>query len=80
MQLSPEVQKFAEHMQREIDANAHKGDWHEFMDSDGILSEIEWHKAKLLFALKDANKDRITEHAADCANFFMMLLHNEQCL
>jgi hypothetical protein len=67
-------------MQKELDTNAHKGDWHEFLDEIKILHEVEWHKAKLLFAMRDNNLEKMKEHSADCANFFMMLLNANGCL
>jgi len=64
---------FAEAMQNELDANSHKGDWQEWSDIEAMIAELEWHKAKLLFALKENDKDKCKEYIADCANILLFI-------
>lgn len=73
MKFCPEIQWFAEAMQNELDANARKGDWREFKSDSNILSEIAWHQAKLLQAIRTGTSVEVLEYAADCANYYMML-------
>ncbi|USN16385.1 hypothetical protein PLUTO_00690 [Luteibacter phage vB_LflM-Pluto] len=61
-------------MERELHANAGKGDrpgWLQ-MDRKTVLLEIYYHLSKLQKAMKDDNPDGICEHAADVANMSMM--------
>ena len=60
-------------MQIELNANAHKGDWEEFVNSPEIHRELSHHIFKLQKAEQNNNKDDIREHIADCANILMML-------
>lgn len=63
-------------MERELHANAGKGDrpgWLA-MSADTALLEIYYHVAKLQKAVRDEGGDLIAEHAADVANMAMMLL------
>ena len=69
----PLVLKFANQMQSELNDNLHKGDWSEWRDVKEILYEMDYHKAKLIIALKDNNKTLIRELLADCGNFLMFL-------
>lgn len=67
-------------MQAELDANVRKGNWREFRNDNGILSEIAWHQAKLLHALRNGTKTEILEYSADCANYYMMLANSNGVL
>lgn len=67
------VQKFAEVMQTELEANNHKGNWEEFIDKKEVMSEYFYHFEKLERALFIGNKENIKEHIADCANLLLML-------
>lgn len=63
-------------MERELHANAGKGDrpgWLA-MSADTALLEIYYHVAKLQKAVRNEGGDLIAEHAADVANMAMMLL------
>lgn len=72
--LNPKVLAFAKQMQVELDANSHKGDWNEWRDVQEILNEFEYHKAKLLMALrKKEPHHECKELIADCANILMFL-------
>jgi hypothetical protein len=72
--LHPKVLLFAEAMQRELDDNAHKGDWGTFRKVIEILDELRYHEAKLIIALrKPDNRQECKELIADCGNFLLML-------
>lgn len=68
-----QVEKFAIQMQKELDANQHKGDWREWTDIPDMFMEFEYHKGKLLKAIKDNDKPRVKEFIADCANILMFI-------
>lgn len=54
-------------MDRELKANEHKGDWDSWSrtaSQSELISEFEWHKAKLLLAIKDGNKNLVREYLA----------------
>jgi hypothetical protein len=69
------VERFASFMLDEMIANDHKGDWSTWTDLTSIMMEFHYHEAKLILALSQGNSDLIKEHAADVANFMMMLLN-----
>jgi len=73
LEKHPLVLKFANQMQIELNNNLHKGDWSEWRDVKEILYELDYHKAKLIIALKDNNKTLVRELLADCGNFLMFL-------
>lgn len=69
------LKPFAAMMEKELHANAGKGDrpgWLS-MSADACLLEIYYHLGKLQKAVKDGNGDGICEYAADVANMTMML-------
>lgn len=70
------LRPFVMAMERELHANASKGDrpgWLT-MSAEFALLEIYYHLAKLQKAVKDDNGPGIQEYAADVANMSMMLL------
>lgn len=65
-------QEFLDHMEAELKANEHKGDWDTWKpDKATINKEIEYHSWKLMVALLHDQADAITEYAADVANLCM---------
>jgi hypothetical protein len=78
--MRPEVLHFAELMDKELTANENKGNWKSLKSRIDILYEFEYHKAKLMFALKLGMEDDIKEHSADCANYLLMLLVAEELI
>ena len=72
-ELIPQLKDFVQQMQKELDDNKHKGDWREFSNLDELLWEFEYHKGKLLSAIKDDDKPLIKEYIADCANVLMFM-------
>lgn len=74
MELHPKVLAFAKQMQTELDNNQHKGDWNKWRNVQEILNEFEYHKSKLLIALrKKEPHEECKELIADCANILMFL-------
>lgn len=73
MNLRPEVQAFAEAMERRLQANDHKPGW----KHDTVLSlqvRLDEEVAELDEAVHGtATKERILDEAADVANFAMMI-------
>lgn len=72
----PVLRPFVAMMERELHANAGKGDrpgWLS-MDSSTALLEIYHHMGKLQQATKNADEPGIVEYAADVANMAMMLV------
>lgn len=72
-QLHPTVKLFAIEMQKELDANNNKGNWELRRDVNLHLIELEYHKAKLLIALRAVDKPAVKEYLADCANLLMFI-------
>lgn len=70
---TPQVQIFAQQMEKELATNSHKGDWRTWKDLPEMLWELEYHKAKLLKAINDNDKDMVREYIADCANILMFM-------
>lgn len=74
MNLDLEVQNFALEMQKQINFNAKvKSDWREWKNVKEILVDLEYHKAKMMIALKERNMGAMREYIADCANILMFL-------
>ncbi len=73
MKDAHKIEAFKNDMLNELLANQHKGNWNEFKDINNILLELEWHKAKLLMALREGNPDEIREYIADTSNCLLFL-------
>lgn len=71
--MENKIQKFAESMQIELEANSHKGNWEEFIEKGDIMSEYVYHFSKLEYSMALGKKEEIKEHIADCANLLLML-------
>lgn len=72
-ELETKVERFKNHMLRELKANSHKGSILDFKDFDKIITELEYHKAKMLIAIRCNNKYATKEYIADTANFLFCL-------
>lgn len=69
---------FTRAMQRELDANAHKGDWTVWLPTRRRhFYELDYHAAKLKAAVCDGDPVRVREYAADLANHAMFLCQAE---
>ena len=74
--LRPEVQKFAEEMEKQLRANEHKGGWKD-CDKDFLYSELMKNITTLVVALMFNNQEEhITRRCANIANFAMMIADN----
>lgn len=83
IQLSSEVQKFAEAMQFKIDKNAHKENWPEYKngerswktcDINFLLNKLEEEHAELILAIsKKEPLINVKREAADVGNIAMMI-------
>lgn len=60
-------------MKIEMQNNAHKGDMTQWTGLERKFVDLEYHKAKLLFAIKEQKKFAIREYIADCANILMSI-------
>jgi len=73
-ELSAEILAFAQEMQRELDANSRKGEpgsW-KYVDPDILWNDLMYHAAKMIYAMKHGEGERVDEFAADVANMAMM--------
>lgn len=64
---------FKQDMLLELYKNSHKGSILEFRDLNRIITELEYHKAKMLLAIRVNNKQAIREYLADTANFLLAI-------
>lgn len=67
------LNNFFHEMTRQIAHNQDKGDLLAWDHIGEILYELEYHRAKLLIALKEENKYAMKEYIADCANILLAL-------
>lgn len=67
------VEIFKDDMLSELNKNSHKGSILDFKDFNGIITELEYHKAKLFLAIRVKNKGAIREYLADTANFLLAI-------
>ncbi len=67
------VEIFKDDMLSELSKNSHKGSILDFKDFNGIITELEYHKAKLFLAIRVKNKGAIREYLADTANFLLAI-------
>lgn len=71
--MNKKLQRFANQMQIELDNNNHKGsilDWKGISDK---IADLEYHKAKMLLAIRTGNKFAIKEYIADCGNILLSI-------
>lgn len=67
------LERFKQAMLLELNNNSHKGSILEFKDFSAIITELEYHKAKLFIAIKVKDKKAIREYIADTANNLVAL-------
>lgn len=67
------IERFKENMLLELKKNNHKGSILDFNDFNSIITELEYHKAKLFLAIRVKNKGAIREYLADTANYLLAL-------
>lgn len=69
------VRLFRSAMIKELRNNQRKGDILEWEGLESKIVDLEYHKAKLLIAIRQKNKFAIREYMADCANILMSIAH-----
>lgn len=71
---SNKVDRFAAQMKIELENNITKGDVSDWSDdlSEKVF-QLEYHKAKLLLAIREKNAFAIKEYLADCAIILMSI-------
>ncbi len=67
------IKNFAIQMEMELDNNRTKGCIFEWDGTREKISELEYHKAKLLLAMKVRDEKAIKEYIADCANILLAI-------
>lgn len=72
-ELNIKLSRFNQWMIRELNANNHKGSILEFKDFDKIVTELEYHKSKMMIAFRCSDKQAAKEYIADTANFLFCL-------
>ena len=72
--IRSEVQRFAKEMEKQLQANEHKGGW-EDCDSGFLMSELE-KNFNALWRLQPSDKAGILRRATNIANFAMMIADN----
>lgn len=67
------VERFAKQMLIELQNNSHKGsilDWKGMYEK---IADFEYHKAKMLIAMRTGQKMAMKEYIADCANILLSI-------
>ena len=64
---------FADDMVSELIKNSHKESILEIENFEQIITELEYHKAKLFLAIRVKNYGAIREYLADTGNFLMAI-------
>lgn len=75
-QVDPRVQVFAAGMTRELAANAHKGppgSW-AVVAPEVLWADMAYHSAKLIYAVRHHEAQKVDGFAHDTANMCMMIL------
>lgn len=63
---------FIDRMEAELQANQRKGDWRAWIPTPiQVTQELNYHFAKLVFAMAEGDSQRVSEFAADVANIAM---------
>lgn len=76
MHLRPEVQKFAEAMERQLRENDDKGGWADMPEKYLILRTIEELGEVMTQLIIEDGRYGLLQEAADVANFLMMICDN----
>ena len=67
------IERFAKQMQIELEHNNHKGSVLEWNDYIEMIADLEYHKSKMMLAIRSKNKMASKEYIADCANILMAI-------
>lgn len=71
--MNRKIKRFAQQMQIELDNNKHKGEIFNWKGIVEKISELEYHKSKMMLAIRMGDKDSIKEYIADCGNTLMSI-------
>lgn len=79
------IDRFKEQMIIELNHNSHKGNISEWVGLSEKIVDLEYHKAKMLLAIKTKNHPAVKEYIADCANILFSIgcelkLYNDRAL
>jgi hypothetical protein len=83
MSLKKKIRRFAKQMKIEIANNKHKtGSIENWIGIESKVADLEYHKAKMMIAMRTGNKAALKEYIADCANILFAIgnelgLYNE---
>ena len=72
-ELEYKIEKFKNSMLKELKSNSYKGNILDFKNFNEIITQLEYHKAKMLIAIRCNDKHAIKEYIADSANFLLCL-------
>lgn len=67
------AEAFKQQMLKENKDNSDKGNILEWNNVDEMLVDLEYHKAKLYFAMKSNSVEGVKEYLADCANILLAI-------
>lgn len=67
------IKRFSQQMHIELKNNRHKGSVLDFTDFNEIITELEYHKAKMFVAIRTKNYPAVKEYIADSANFLLAI-------
>lgn len=73
IELINKIERFKNSMLKELNNNEHKGSILDFGNFESIITELEYHKAKALIAIRLNNKQAVKEYIADTANILFAL-------
>jgi len=68
--------RFEAIMRTELQKNVHKGPILEWTNFHELITDLEYHKAKLLMAIRVRNKGAMREYLADTANILFALANS----
>jgi hypothetical protein len=71
--MDEKLKRFSEEMEKQLVNNSRKGSIYDFKDFEGIITELEYHKAKMMIAIRMKNFEAVKEYIADSANFLLAL-------
>ena len=61
------LQQFFNQILIEVENNQHKGDIFDWEGVSDKIVDLEYHKAKMIIAIRTKNREAIKEYIADCA-------------
>jgi hypothetical protein len=67
------IKIFADDMISELNKNSHKDSILKLNNFEQIITELEYHKAKLFLAIRVKNKNAIREYLADIGNYLIAI-------